>query len=231
MIFANVTDISIPQGNVIKIQETLGGRIPWQKYIIENGYPRMFIEQKSADDGNSYYTNTWNKDNLSMAHNGFALRESQWRVNDLIEFGAHPLTLKVNSTFTAYYVNNSQELNNYQTAAKKVSDAVWKIEPVRIVPAYANSSVNPYAPNIAYVELDSPFFTLSPAKGSSAKVTSVKNNFNEYLTFFESTDLGKTSPKVVPYYPNIQGYTKINVSSASLGISFNEIAMQFSAKR
>ena len=31
MIFANVNDISIPQGNVIKIQETDSGRVLWEK--------------------------------------------------------------------------------------------------------------------------------------------------------------------------------------------------------
>ena len=31
MIFANVTDIKIPQGNVIKIHETVGGRVLWEK--------------------------------------------------------------------------------------------------------------------------------------------------------------------------------------------------------
>ena len=31
MIFANVTDIAIPQGNVMKIHETNGGRVLWEK--------------------------------------------------------------------------------------------------------------------------------------------------------------------------------------------------------
>lgn len=31
MIFANVNDIAIPEGNVIKIHETNGGRVLWEK--------------------------------------------------------------------------------------------------------------------------------------------------------------------------------------------------------
>ena len=38
MIFANVTDISIPQGNVVKIHETNSGRVLWLKKYKEDVY-------------------------------------------------------------------------------------------------------------------------------------------------------------------------------------------------
>ena len=61
MIFANVTDITIPQGNVIKIHETNSGRVLWEKksdvYTKVNIIPadRLIYSQNSTVDETQYW--------------------------------------------------------------------------------------------------------------------------------------------------------------------------------
>ncbi|MBR0034477.1 MAG: hypothetical protein IJP54_02265 [Synergistaceae bacterium] len=47
--FANVTDITIPQGEVTKIEETSTGRVLWEKKSTEQTY--TFTVRVSNDNG------------------------------------------------------------------------------------------------------------------------------------------------------------------------------------
>ena len=133
MNFANVTDISIPEGNVIKIHETNSGRVLWQKMnVFDNKYPKLIIELKTvtgekyyrayykhiATNGKQYIENT-ELPNIFPAFTTLA-------ANDLTVLQFEKLKVSVGDEFTAYYANNAVELINFPNNAHLVNDAVWK---------------------------------------------------------------------------------------------------------
>ena len=49
MEFINVTDVTIPEGNVTRITETDSGRVLWEREVFEEGYPRFVTTYKCSD--------------------------------------------------------------------------------------------------------------------------------------------------------------------------------------
>jgi len=99
MNFANVKDIVIPQGNVIKIHETNSGRVLWEKEQEEVEYDldslAFYINDKLQYVAGDYYTNTFSG-KVSQNQNIFT--------GDIITFYYKPKNSKVN-TATGHYSN------------------------------------------------------------------------------------------------------------------------------
>ena len=62
MNFANVTGITIPDGNVVKIQETSSGRVLWQKTSTPTPEPINYvvIQASQPDTGTTQRLITYN---------------------------------------------------------------------------------------------------------------------------------------------------------------------------
>lgn len=148
MIFQDVSDIQIPQGEVIKIHETNSGRILWEKKTdppIIDGYPRFFFKINSASVGTVYYHSYFythyleNGDYIFLTTPegmpvDFQKKAGVWSLTSLQHkfYNSHyswlnnPLPLvNVGDTITAYYVNNETEFNNFTTQAHLVEDCSW----------------------------------------------------------------------------------------------------------
>lgn len=116
MIFANVKDIKIPEGNIKKIHEKDTGRVLWEKKTsptYEAGYPKVGVLIQTSDYGNVWagdsgivtpYINKW-------AHNGTILT---WANSE------YSYQIKNGNILTAYGFYNSSE-----TEGHLITDAVW----------------------------------------------------------------------------------------------------------
>lgn len=209
MIFANVTDIAIPQGNIIKIQETNSGRVLWmKKKIIKN--PVMFLEIYSSGKTTTHYKcySKYNAYNISSS-----IASEGWNLGSL-NIGVMRYCGKVStgSTFTAYYVDSNNPQADYPAKRQLITDAVWGVTPTGICPATSSGSYD----TTAMLKITTCPVILSSKTGSSTKISSVKN-FKTFVSAFESSSFSASYSKT--QYPNIYVEFGLTISSPSLGVS------------
>lgn len=172
--FASVTDVKIPQGNVVKIHEASSGRVIWQKnsIVFDGEYPKIIIlltkanGTKYASSGYRYTTSLKsytsiddgtivslpNCSSMEVSPYYFLNYENGKFVLDRTDSSSLGM-IEIGDEFSAYYINNSSELVNFPSKAHLITDAVWHLGCNE--QGFGNSNKNPIEKGLAFeAELD-----------------------------------------------------------------------------
>lgn len=131
MIFANIKNIVIPEGNVKKIHEKDTGRVLWEKKTsptYEAGYPKVGVLIQTSD-----YGNVWAGDSgiLTPYINKWALK------SDLVGWGGSGYSYAYptgGAICTPYCFYNSAELSDPINKGHLITDAKWSNSEIRFYP-------------------------------------------------------------------------------------------------
>ena len=193
--FANVSAITIPQGDVTKITETITGKVLWEKVQVDVGYPRMYVGGYSTEKNSTQYCTMVNG---TSYHDSYITAQTPyWNLTSLMlsAFSSFP-RLKVGDTFTAYYVNNGTERTNWSTQSHLVTDAAWSFSNITL---QGTNMSNKHTSSVFTLTNSTFPVTLSSTSGSSVKIASIKSSLSEYVNTFEN--LPVTTSTVSSYYP------------------------------
>ena len=221
--FADVTDISIPQGSVTKITETSSGRVLWDKYMsyMNTGeYYRGILKYQNSDENISYahYMYVW-KDSDTVHNNihlgGLVMNDTPLKVGS---------TVNVGDQYTACYIRYPQQLLNLgimtkiSPYAKTLSDTIWTL-PSSIALQAVNSANNQRSDIVSAENVPIKFSKLN---GHTIKISSIKSDFSEYRNIFNN-NYSVASKAPISSFPYLHGFWSITLSSVFLD---NELTKQ-----
>ena len=204
--FKNITDIVIPQGSLIKIHETVSGRILWQKKTSPAGdYPKTFVYlNMNCCQG---YIFPFYKDKtfgtvMDWVPSGMSKQAVAYYVRQPENIGQAVSNLvRVGDKFTAYYVDNANDESNLPSTAKEVPNCSWEM----------STNIGPLEGQ--KISMDAkPFITFSGLNSATLTVASIKNDLSEYLADYEaySSSSFYRSKSEQPY---LMGFCQTNCKS------------------
>lgn len=218
MIFANVTDIKISQGNVIKIHETNSRRVLWEKKdtpqipVFEEGYPKIGVLIETSN-----YGNVWAGDSgiLTPYINKWALREILVGWGDSGYSYAYPVT---GAICTPYYFYNSTEAADPTNKGHLITDAKWGNSEIRYYPRTGGMTGPDY-----YVARNENVVRVSNYSSFSHNITfGIPSSFENARSQLISEGYSASEPP--PYYSHILYKFDLLLSSVIFGLENRVIA-------
>ena len=251
MLFKNVTDITIPQGKVKKIQETVGGRVLWEKKEqADKTFPRMTVFDKYSQLSNTYQSGYYFRacevgaggysERYSIPLGGIVdtLRILKKTVPKMGSWSDNRVYSAIGDIFSAKCVNSMDEFDNFPYGAHEVSDAIWILGFIPI-----NNST--WSNLTSYLSRTSPIIKLTPFKENATfgsvytcktenkstlvsfttyegSSTRISSISSDYSDYLYEFENNKGSEYPKEMFPIVEVDIYLTVISPSLRIGFNE---------
>ena len=232
--FKNVTDISTPQGNLIKIHETASGRVLWEKK--DNSSPVMFVSY--INNGTYYYSPPFTKDGMLLnfgSINRGSLSTINYTTPDL-----NPICY-VGAPLKAVYCKSKKDFREFTQSYNRnlllpVTDAEWVYGSLAYGASYGNHVFTKntvlfkiYASEDGYdgiVRSMPNFVKLSSYQGSDVQISWIEGDFSSYISAFNNDSYVKANWPLASNIRNtpsrwqsFTGEIMFNIYSPSLGVT------------
>ena len=224
MEFVNVKSVTIPEGDVTKIVETLTGRILWEKTTVPPVSTLKYMMVTLSHNSRTYVSNVFDSTGVVRAYAGTGkITGSIYKGGVSLAYddsaAVTPVgvpTLSVNDTFKILAVAGGGAVPSALDiidSGEEVTDAVWSVESsVKVVPLTAGG----YGAGVS-ITVPGSMISFNTSNGSTVKITKLAGSslvsqcsreIDEHLS-----DYPKTS------YPYFWIHSSFAVTSSSLGIS------------
>ena len=216
----------------MKIAETSGGRVLWQKQTAETGYPRFFMLAETtlgkwSTDFRKYNAPSY----TSYDPPSGIIKTRSLGINSVLltPTGAIQTTtvLSTGNKFTACYVTGSSDETNIPTTARKLTDARWGVTKLRLrACTQGRAYVGQGLDMSSSVGIDLPTsqtpIKFSGTSGASISITSITAPAS-YSSIYESYsgDSRYVNKTTAPYLLGefVLGYTSASLETLAGGMS------------